>query len=172
MKAALFVTLGVVTVIFAVIWILGIVSWSSEKKRPGMLDTAIGFVTNFFDTLGIGSFATTSAFFKFWRLVRDEHIPGTLNVGHTAPSVAQAFIYIAVVQVDVTTLILMIGGSPRSSCGRGTMEMSGPVVATRGAAALVRAASRTSKFQNGPPTSATLVTPLASHTRNVWGSRA
>src|SRR5712671_189623 len=52
------------------------------------------------------------------------------------------------------------------------MEMSGPVTATRGAAVLLRAASRTWKFQNGPPTSATLVTPLASQTRKVCGSRA
>src|SRR4029077_9096761 len=51
------------------------------------------------------------------------------------------------------------------------MEMSGPVTATRGAVALLRAASRTWKFQNGPPTSATLVTPLASQTRKVCGSR-
>ena len=52
------------------------------------------------------------------------------------------------------------------------MEMSGPVVATRGAAALLRAASRTSKFQKGPPTSAALVTPLARYTLKVCGSRA
>lgn len=111
MKAALFVTLAIVTVIFAVMWILGILSKKRDKTRPSVLDTAIGFVTNFFDTLGIGSFATTSAFFKFWKLVPDEHIPGTLNVGHTAPSIAQAFIFIAVVDVDVTTMILMIAAS-------------------------------------------------------------
>jgi len=51
------------------------------------------------------------------------------------------------------------------------MEMSGPVTATRGAVPLLRAASRTWKFQNGPPTSATLVTPLASQTRKVCGNR-
>jgi uncharacterized membrane protein YfcA len=74
-------------------------------------DGAIGLVTNFFDTLGIGSYATTTSFFKLWRVVRDEQIPGTLNVGHTLPSVLQAFIYIAVIEVDVTTLALMIGAS-------------------------------------------------------------
>src|SRR2546429_620185 len=68
-------------------------------------------------------------------------------------------------------LIRTIGGSPRSNFGSSTMEMSGPVTATRGAAALLRAASRTWKFQNGPPTSATLVTPLASQTLKVCGSR-
>ena len=69
--------------------------------------------------------------------------------------------------------ILMIGGSPRSSCGRSIMEMSGPGDghARRRGGARARA-SRTSKFQNGPPTSTTLVTPLASHTLNVAASRA
>jgi hypothetical protein len=55
---------------------------------------------------------------------------------------------------------------------RPTSEISGPVVSTRGADSLVIAASRTAKFQNGPPTSITLVTPLASHTAKVAGSRA
>lgn len=113
MKAGLFVALALVTVTFALVWILAIVRGTRghSQTTPGVLDTAIGFVTNFFDTLGIGSFATTSGFFKIWGLVRDEHIPGTLNIGHTLPSIAQAFIFIAVVQVDVVTLILMIAAS-------------------------------------------------------------
>src|SRR5262249_54365867 len=65
----------------------------------------------FFDTLGIGSFATTTAMYKFWKLVKDEVIPGTLNVGHTLPTIAQAFIYIAIVKVEMTTLIALIAAS-------------------------------------------------------------
>jgi uncharacterized membrane protein YfcA len=49
--------------------------------------------------------------FKLGKLVRDEEIPGTLNVGHTLPTVTEAFIFMALVQVDVTTLVLMIGSS-------------------------------------------------------------
>ncbi|HEY6507531.1 MAG TPA: hypothetical protein VIY56_05935, partial [Vicinamibacterales bacterium] len=49
----------------------------------------IGFVTNFFDTLGIGSFATTTTIYQLRRLVDDQRIPGTLNVGHALPTVAQ-----------------------------------------------------------------------------------
>src|SRR5207237_9972330 len=67
---------------------------------------------------------------------------------------------------------LMIGGSRKPSGGSSTIETSGPATATRGAAALLRAASRTSKFQYGPPISMTLVTPLASQTLKVAGSRA
>jgi uncharacterized membrane protein YfcA len=71
----------------------------------------IGFITNFFDTLGIGSFATTTAAFRARRLVSDELIPGTLNVGHTPPTIVQAVIYITIIAVDKTTLALLIAGS-------------------------------------------------------------
>ena len=67
-------------------------------SRPTALQLAIGAVTNFFDTLGIGSFAPTTSIFKLRRLVPDELIPGTLNVGHTLPTITQAFIFIAIVR--------------------------------------------------------------------------
>ncbi len=78
---------------------------------PTLLETGIGFITNFFDTLGIGSFAPTTSIFKLRKLVPDERIPGTLNVGHTFPVIIQAFIFMAIVEVHMTTLVLMIGAS-------------------------------------------------------------
>jgi uncharacterized membrane protein YfcA len=80
-------------------------------KFPRWIELTIGFVTNFFDTLGIGSFAPTTAAFKALRSVPDERIPGTLNVGHTLPTVTQAFIFVAIIQVDFLTLILMIAAA-------------------------------------------------------------
>jgi uncharacterized membrane protein YfcA len=71
----------------------------------------LGFITNFFDTLGIGSFAPTTAAFRARRLVRDELIPGTLNIGHTPPTIVQAVIYITVITVDRPTLALLIAAS-------------------------------------------------------------
>jgi uncharacterized membrane protein YfcA len=68
----------------------------------------VGFVMCFFDTLGIGNFATTTSMFKFKRSVRDEWIPGTLNVAYTLPTAAQALIYISIVRVDFVTLVAMI----------------------------------------------------------------
>ncbi|HET9475805.1 MAG TPA: sulfite exporter TauE/SafE family protein [Steroidobacteraceae bacterium] len=79
--------------------------------RRGLLQGAIGFVTNFFDTLGVGSFAPTTSIFKLLRLVPDERIPGTLNTGHALPTVAQALIFIAAVSVDPVTLVAMIGAA-------------------------------------------------------------
>jgi uncharacterized membrane protein YfcA len=72
---------------------------------------AVGFVTNFFDTLGIGSFAPTTSIFKLKRMVPDEHIPGTLNVGHALPTVAEALVFIAIVNVGMATLACLIAAS-------------------------------------------------------------
>jgi uncharacterized membrane protein YfcA len=84
---------------------------AGEPVRPRGGSAATGFVTNFFDTLGIGSFATTTSIFRQWRMVRDEHIPGTLNVGHTLPTIVQAFIFTKLVPVEARTLILMIAAA-------------------------------------------------------------
>jgi uncharacterized membrane protein YfcA len=79
--------------------------------RPSAYELAVGAITDFFDTLGIGSFATTAALFKLRRTVPDRLIPGTLNVGHALPTVAQALIYIAIVRVERVTLTLMIASA-------------------------------------------------------------
>jgi len=74
----------------------------SGKKYPGLL--GIGLVTNFLDTLGIGSFAQQTALFKFFKLVDDRILPGTMNVGNTIPTVTQAFIFMTVVEIDPITM--------------------------------------------------------------------
>ena len=87
-------------------WSLARAARDPDKVRPP--DLAIGFGTNFFDTLGIGSFAPTTALFKFFKRMPDEKIPGTLNVGHALPTVVQALVFITIVNVGFTTLIAMI----------------------------------------------------------------
>jgi uncharacterized membrane protein YfcA len=82
-----------------------------EPVKPTGLMLAIGFVTNFFDTLGIGSYATTTTAFKFWKLVPDQQIPGTLNTGHVLPTIVQALIFITGVAVDFRTLALLIAAA-------------------------------------------------------------
>lgn len=82
-----------------------------EFAWPSPVNLGIGFLTDFLDTLGIGSFATTTSLFKFFKLVPDEKIPGTLNVGHTLPTVAEALIYTTVIGVDPLTMILLIAAS-------------------------------------------------------------
>jgi len=110
MLIALFIGLGVFALGYLIVWIQQ-ARHSSQSGRPGPLDIGIGLFTNFLDTLGVGSFATTSSLFKLGGLVRDEDIPGTLNVGHTLATVAEAILFLGFVQVDITTLVTMIAAS-------------------------------------------------------------
>lgn len=71
----------------------------------------IGFVTNFFDTWGIGSFAPTQASFKFTKTSPDDTVPGTLNVGDTLPVSVEAVLFLSFVEIDPLTLILMLGAA-------------------------------------------------------------
>ncbi len=79
--------------------------WSGP---PSFFENAVGFGTNFFDTLGIGSFAPTTSLFKLKRVVPDENIPGTMMIGHAPPVVVQAFIFIAIISVDPVTLVTLL----------------------------------------------------------------
>ena len=120
-RSALFVVLGIWSGIYLICWIMlarkkpgfkALENGESVKNRtPNLVDLTIGFVTNFFDALGIGSFATTTAVYKLRQMVPDRLIPGTLNAGHAFPTITQAFIFMAIVRVDIKTLILMIAAS-------------------------------------------------------------
>src|SRR5271166_2365634 len=104
----LFLALGAFTLLLVWAWL------RSKDRAPGVpfiFEFFLGLATNFFDTLGIGSFAPTASIFKFRNMVPDEKIPGTLNVGHALPTLLEAFLFIAIVQVDVLTLVLMMGAS-------------------------------------------------------------
>ena len=68
----------------------------------------LGFVANFFDTLGIGSFAPTTAYMKFRGIVSDELIPPTLIAGYALPTAVEAFVFITSVHIDTTLLIVCI----------------------------------------------------------------
>ncbi|MBM3738356.1 MAG: sulfite exporter TauE/SafE family protein [Acidobacteria bacterium] len=106
MVTALYIPLAALTAFYGFVFLR-----ASAGARPSPIHILTGFVTNFLDTLGIGSFATTTALFKFGAMVPDRLIPGTLNAGHTLPTAFQAFIYITSIAVDARTLILLIAGA-------------------------------------------------------------
>src|SRR6267154_2792114 len=106
-KTLMLVLLGVFAITFAVAFARSI-SRNPLWQWPGAYYNLVGFVTNFFDTLGIGSYATTTAIYRLKGSVSDEMLPGTLNIGHCIPIIVQAFIYITIVEVDEWTLALMI----------------------------------------------------------------
>jgi uncharacterized membrane protein YfcA len=119
--SALQTALGALTAIFIYGWTVAAgavrrvaakdASPATDVGPPTLTQIGIGALTNFFDTLGIGSFATTTALFRFLRIIPDRIIPGTLNVGHTLPTVVQAYIYTKIVQVDMVTLYSLIASA-------------------------------------------------------------
>ena len=78
------------------------------KKTKNIVATSIiGFVANFFDTLGIGSFAPSSSAFKFTKSVDDLLVPGTLNVGDTVPVCLEAFLFFTAFNIDPMTCVIL-----------------------------------------------------------------
>ena len=71
---------------------------------------ALGAVVNFFDTLGIGSFAQTTAWLKFRKLVPDRLIPPTMIAGLTPPAMAESIIFLILLGVRVDP-VLLFGGA-------------------------------------------------------------
>ncbi len=88
-------------------------TWARGMEKRNLIATSIiGVVANFFDTLGIGSFAPSTTAFKLTKSVDDVLIPGTLNVGDTVPVCIEAFLFFDFVpDMDLLTLVSMIVAS-------------------------------------------------------------
>ena len=94
-----------------------------EEKGGAIPAFIIGAITNFFDTLGIGSFAPTTAALKWTKLIDERVLPGTLNVSFAVPVMIQAMVFITEVNVDILTLVLLIAASVVGSyVGAGIMS--------------------------------------------------
>jgi hypothetical protein len=96
-----------------------------RKALPNLEAIGLGAVVNFFDTLGIGSFATTTAWLRFRKLVPDRLIPPTLIAGLTPPAMTESIIFLILlgVMVDPT---LLFGGALATGLGG---LMGAPLVA-------------------------------------------
>ena len=109
-KIVLFAALGAVSAAFAVQW-LRLARDPARRERPTLSDFGIGLLTNFLDGLGIGSYAPTTALYKFRGRPSDELIPGTLNVGSVAVGIAETVIFVTVIAVDPKLLVAMVASA-------------------------------------------------------------
>ncbi|WP_343348993.1 sulfite exporter TauE/SafE family protein [Terrisporobacter petrolearius] len=82
-----------------------------EKEDKFWAFAIVGLIVNFFDSLGVGSFALSTSTFKIGKMMNDKLIPGTLNVATTTSVVTEALIFMTIVKVDILTLVLMIASS-------------------------------------------------------------
>lgn len=123
-------------------------------KAPTRGGITTGFFTNFFDALGVGSYATTTSIFRFWNMVPDEQIPGTMNVGHTLPTVVEAFFFTQLVPIDARTLILLVAAAVAGAWMGASVVVSWPRRAVQigmGSALFVAAALMLSGLLNLTP---------------------
>src|SRR5579863_2422550 len=102
-KIVLFTALGACSAIFAVQW-LRLARDPRRRERPTLSDLGIGLLTNFLDGLGIGSYAPTTALYKFRGRPADELIPGTLNVGLNVAAFLETVLFISAVPVQPALL--------------------------------------------------------------------
>lgn len=93
----------------ALAFIVALLRKAADRKELALNFESVGLgaVTNFFDTLGIGSFAPTTAWIKFRKLVPDSFIPATLNVGHALPTITQSAIFLVILGVHVSPVLLV-----------------------------------------------------------------
>jgi uncharacterized membrane protein YfcA len=84
--------------------------WTAARAgqlRPSGEAIVLGAVTNFFDTLGIGSFAPSIAWMRFRKLVPDRLIPLTVLGGYILPAIAQALIFLVLLGVKIDAPLLL-----------------------------------------------------------------
>ncbi|EJP6473303.1 sulfite exporter TauE/SafE family protein [Clostridium botulinum] len=116
----------ILTIFFAVAFLRDYIKASKEgnvEKTNFFALGAVGFITNFFDTLGIGSFAPTTALLKNFKLSKDRTLPGTLNVACTIPVAVEAILFINGIEVEPLTLFsLLIAATVGAVVGAGVVS--------------------------------------------------
>src|SRR4051794_12037077 len=88
----------------------------AARASPRAEALLLGAVVNFFDTFGIGSFATPTAWMKFRKMVPDRLIPPTMIAGLTPPAMAESIIFLWLLGVHVDP-VLLFGGAMATFAG-------------------------------------------------------
>lgn len=113
MQIILKTVLGIMSSFFGFYYLRDIIkNRKNFSDKPWSALLGLGFVTQMLDTLGIGCFAIQTAILKFFKLIDDRLMPGTLNVGNTTSTVLQALIFMTAFNVDSLTLVSMSTSAP------------------------------------------------------------
>jgi uncharacterized membrane protein YfcA len=109
-KATVILTLLIVSLSAVALSYGAYLLWTAARAgqlRPSGEAIVLGAVTNFFDTLGIGSFAPSIAWMRFRKLVPDRLIPLTVLGGYILPAIAQALIFLVLLGVKIDAPLLL-----------------------------------------------------------------
>lgn len=108
----LLIIMWIFAAVFFVVLVRDILAHKDELDKTKMgYNSLISLIANFFDTLGIGSYAIATSAWKFNKSVRDDLIPGTLNVAFGIPICVEATITMTRIEMDSLTLVLMIAAA-------------------------------------------------------------
>ncbi|WP_251860308.1 sulfite exporter TauE/SafE family protein [Clostridium sp. Marseille-Q2269] len=123
------IVLGLLIILTIFFFVVFLVDYLKAAKEGNLEKTnffalgTVGFITNFFDTLGIGSFAPTTALLKNFKLTKDRTLPGTLNVACTVPVAVEAILFINGIEVEPLTLFsLLIAATVGAVVGAGVVS--------------------------------------------------
>src|SRR4030095_12821209 len=103
MLIALLILLGLAILAYAWAFVRAAIA---NRVGPSPEAIALGAVVSFLDTLGIGSFAPTTAWFRFRRMVPDRLIPPTLLSALPPGATAKSIIFLILLGVLVDPLLL------------------------------------------------------------------
>ncbi len=110
---ALLIPLGMAIFVYAFVLARAAIT---RRAKPTLEALVLGAVVNFFDTFGIGSFAQTTAWMKFRRMVPDRLIPPTMIAGLTPPAMVESIIFLILLGVRVDP-VLLFGGAIATGIG-------------------------------------------------------
>src|SRR5437868_6116458 len=113
MLIALLIPLGMAILVYAFVLARAAIA---RRAKPALEALALGAVVNFFDTFGIGSFAQTTAWMKFRKMVPDRLIPPTMIAGLTPPAMAESIIFLILLGGKVSP-VLLVGGALATFAG-------------------------------------------------------
>lgn len=114
MSILLFVQISIITygVVFAFIFIRDCLKHKEDFTKTHLFSLGLtGFFSDLLDTWGIGSFAPCQASFKFTGSCADENMPGTLNIAHTIPTIAEFLLFLQLIKIEGVTLVTLIAGA-------------------------------------------------------------
>lgn len=108
----LLIIMWIFAAVFFVVLVRDVLAHKDELDKTKLgYNSIISIIANFFDTLGIGSYAIATSAWKFNKSVRDDLIPGTLNVAFGIPICVEATITMTRIEMDSLTLVLMIAAA-------------------------------------------------------------
>ena len=108
----LLIIMWIFAAVFFVVLVRDVLAHKDELDKTKLgYNSIISMIANFFDTLGIGSYAIATSAWKFNKSVRDDLIPGTLNVAFGIPICVEATITMTRIEMDSLTLVLMIAAA-------------------------------------------------------------